>query len=436
MYIFAERFEGMKVNELRMSLIKLPSGARYPLLITTHGLPHRFATLFVTTQMHNAGRATNTNLSALSAIRTALQWAEGEAIDLYARFSGRQFLNPGEIETLCRSLSQAQRTASRRVGLMTKRRSLGNVAERSRARLGYAPETVASMTRYTRISYVAAYLKWLAVYSVEEQAKLVDDESMAQIREMEASLKAHRPHKRRGALSTLRRGLSEVQQNMLLDLVDPQSSDNPFADAVRARNGLIVQTLYQLGIRAGELLGLRIDDVDFRTNTVLVARRHGDPLDPRHQQPVAKTCDRRLPLADPLARQISHYVLQVRGKIRPAKRHPYLFVTHRRGPHWGSPLSIQGLCKVFVELQKACPEHFGSLTAHVLRHTANDRFSALMDKGRVPAAKEEKMRAYLMGWKEGSGTASTYTRRHVEDAAQKAALLLQAHKRKARVVQA
>jgi len=48
-----------------------------------------------------------------------------------------------------------------------------------------------------------------------------------------------------------------------------------------------------------------------------------------------------------------------------------------------------------------------------------------MDKRRVSSAEEEKIRSYLMGWKGGSGTASTYTRRHIERKAREAALLLQ-----------
>jgi hypothetical protein len=39
--------------------------------------------------------------------------------------------------------------------------------------------------------------------------------------------------------------------------------------------------------------------------------------------------------------------------------------------------------------------------------------------------KKRKCVLILMGWKEGSGTAGTYTRRHIENKAREAALLLQ-----------
>jgi hypothetical protein len=48
-----------------------------------------------------------------------------------------------------------------------------------------------------------------------------------------------------------------------------------------------------------------------------------------------------------------------------------------------------------------------------------------MDQRKVTPAEEEKMRSYLMGWKEGSGTAGTYTKRHIENRTKEAAIQLQ-----------
>ena len=41
--------------------------------------------------------------------------------------------------------------------------------------------------------------------------------------------------------------------------------------------------------------------------------------------------------------------------------------------------------------------------------------------------KQEQIRSYLMGWKQGSGTAMHYNKRFIEDKAQKAALTLQSN---------
>ena len=59
-----------------------------------------------------------------------------------------------------------------------------------------------------------------------------------------------------------------------------------------------------------------------------------------------------------------------------------------------------------------------NLTAHMLRHTWNDRFSELADADGMPEAVENLQRANLNGWVHGSKTAETYTRRHTRGAAQ------------------
>ena len=224
--------------------------------------------------------------------------------------------------------------------------------------------------------------------------------------------------------------MSEGSQQRLLELTRPNSNNNPFEHAVRQRNALIVHLLYDLGIRAGELLALKVSDFDFQRNEVVVARRHGDPTDPRANQPVLKTMDRRIALSAALSGEVSRYVMSERRRYPRARRHEFLLVTHQAGPFQGMPLSVKGLNKLFSTIQRADPETLGGLTAHVLRHTANDRLSAMWDAHGVRSPEEEKMRSYLMGWREGSGTAATYTRRHVEKKAREASLMLQRTPRK------
>jgi hypothetical protein len=48
-----------------------------------------------------------------------------------------------------------------------------------------------------------------------------------------------------------------------------------------------------------------------------------------------------------------------------------------------------------------------------------------MDANKVGEDAEKKARSYLMGWSETSGTAATYTRRHIRKKAQEVSLQLQ-----------
>jgi len=238
-------------------------------------------------------------------------------------------------------------------------------------------------------------------------------------------LRERRPQKIAKSRENARKGLTDQQQEILLNLITPKSGNNPFSIDVQIRNQLIILLLYHLGLRAGELLALRISDFDFQKNTLLVARRHDNASDSRTYQPVVKTFDRRIPLSNQLIKLVSDYVLGLRCKIKTAKQHDYLFVVHQIGTFLGQPLSLKGLAKIFQEIKNCSPNLLEHLTPHVLRHTANDRFSELMDKRGASPAEEDKMRSYIMGWKEGSGTAATYTRRHIEKKSREAALLLQ-----------
>ena len=409
----------------RIRVVKFADGERYPILTDTQGTPHWHATLFVTTQLRNNSKAANTIVANLAAVRDLLRWAARSAIDLEQRFATQNFLTEQEIEALCHAtvLPTAPQHLSpppvRRVPL-----NLESAWAPARKSARTEPQ-VAGTTKYKRITYVTTYLIWLAKRLVEREARQISEPTARRIQQMAATLRARRPQRTSHSTGKARQGLSEMQQQSLLELITPQAKANPFSTNVQQRNQLIVLFLYHLGIRSGELLSLRVDDLDLQGNCITIARRHDDIFDPRAHQPVAKTADRRVPISDALASKAAAYVLNDRRHVPGAKRHLYLFVTHRAGPFQGAPLSSAGLRKMFADLQSRRPEHLARLSPHLLRHTANDRFSALMDQGRVEPAREDKMRSYLMGWKEGSGTAAVYTRRHVEKAARLAALKLQ-----------
>lgn len=414
-------------NKCKVRFAKFADGERYPLLLDERGLPLWYPTLFTTTQFRNVSKAPNTMVAVLAALRVLMHWAQSSQIDLEHRFARRLFLNEQEMESLCSYLQTKdfENELQEKNIIRIKRRN-----EDSRGGIQLVESRVSSSTQYIRISYSAEYLKWLATRLVERDSGFVNTETLGQIQRMTGGLHMRRPLKTRNSTVNARKGLTENQQVMLLNLVERGSEMNPFSPKLQGRNQLIVSLLYYLGLRGGELLALRITDFDFQQNTMLVARRHDNPEDPRTYQPVAKTADRLIPLTESLVKLVSDYVFKERSCFPAAKQHDFLLVTHQGGSYQGHPLSIKALAKVFSEIQVAMPDISGSLTPHILRHTANDIFSDLMDSRKVNPAEEEKLRSYIMGWKEGSGTAATYTRRHTERKVKEAALLLQNHARK------
>jgi integrase len=360
--------------------------------------------------MRNAGKAPNTSHAACSAIRILLAWADSRRISLDERFRRQQFLTLAEAESLRNYLQsrvsiRVDTSASPRddtLPINTSRR-----LESARARLGATQNCVSNVTLYNRLTYITAFVKWLALHSSESHSAEVRPQIPSQSRIF------------------AKRGLSKEASTRLVQLTDATSEENPFEEFVRSRNELIILLLISLGMRSGELLALKVTGFAFQENEVVIPRRHGDPSDPRTDQPVAKTMDRRLPLTAQLTDAVFDYVMKERNHFPVAQKHAFLFVTHSPGKHQGAPLSKPGLDKVFAKIRKAAPDVLGGFTAHSLRHTANDNFSRLAERNKLSTAAEEKQRSYAMGWKDGSGTAPTYTRRYIEEQAKAAMLQLQ-----------
>lgn len=404
---------------IKLTRVKFESsGERYSMLIGSDGLPLWYPTLFATSQLRNAAKAPNTIEAHLNAIKLLIEWTNYHEIDLKQSFSTMKFLTVEQIESLCSYLKQDR---SQRVKSNVIRTRKAN-KERIRSNLTQ-PKMVAKQTYYLRLSYIADFLEWFAKRVLNERKIIISRDISHLISQMIRSLKARRPTRSVNQRNAPR-GLSESQRELLLSVCDPKSSNSPFPSKTRERDCLLVEILYQTGVRLGELLSIKISDLNFQENTLLIARRHDDVDDPRIKQPVAKTLDRLLPLSRGLSQRIHDYILKDRSLIKGANRHEFLFITYKSGPHCGTPLSTSAVYNIINRITSNI-DCLSELTPHILRHTWNDRFSEKADEQGLDQAEEEKLRSYLMGWKEGSGTSATYTRRHIEKEAHKVSLLLQ-----------
>ena len=412
----------MPVGRLRLQHVIFADGERFPMLIGKSGIPHAYPTLFITTQVRNAAKAPNTIAAVLSAIRSFLVWADLNNIDCERRFARREFLVDSEIESFL-AFSQSK-VINSKLPEVKKVVPLPRRTERARSTPVLSKAQVSAATHYIRLTYVAEYLEWYAKRLIGRGIRFIDTETLNQIKDMVNTILNRRPPKP-SQNQTPKKGLTKEAQARLREIVRPNSQWNPFKPKMQGRNQLIVELLLALGNRAGELLALKVNDFDFQRNEVLVARRHGDIEDPRPKQPVLKTMDRLLPLTESLTNAVYNYVIEERRKFNKARRHSFLLVTHQEGPFQGMPLSQKGLTKIFNAIREQDPKLLGDLSPHLLRHTVRNNFSELMDDLQVSEAEEEKMSSYQFGWKEGSGTAAKYTRRHIEQRARAAFLKLQ-----------
>ena len=345
-------------------------------------------------------------------------------ISLTQRMQDGRLLELGEIQELARqcrySLEHivAARESSAQPKVVPQLRRQGRKSFEKDAPL------VDSDTAAIRLMYVHRYLNWRTTdHALKLGASNPMRASFLEVAGLSLdALHGAFPRASGRAAHGEREGLDEDHLSMLLGAIAPESDANPWTGAhPQARNELIVRWLLELGIRRGELLGVRISDINFQTNEVLIARRADDSADPRKHQPNTKTNARLLPLGERLSRLTRSYVQGPRRAMKGARKHDFLFVANGTG----SPLTQAAVNKVFDVLRARVPGLPHDLSPHVLRHTWNDEFSKLMDETKVPEEREKQMRSRLMGWSDTSETAATYTRRHTRRKAKEASIALQ-----------
>lgn len=427
----------------RLSVHVLGDGERVPMLSDGRGLPLFFPTLFATAQLRNAGAAVNTIRNKLADIQVLLRWERLNGRDLIAEFAHGKFPSLSDIV----SIRDFAKLNMRGVPESSSKSALcsgntGVILDFPEARISKvsARPTVNPQQHYNRVSTIADYLEFCA--SVVTQHRNSPDIAQ-QIAQMAKSLRKHRP---RGLIkqlqddADLRSPPSHVVERFM-EVGAENSPQNPFRSPdVRLRNAIIFGLLRYTGMRRGELLSLRVDQFEFgHEPRVWIRRNQDDKHDSRRYQPVSKTKERPLPIPDELAEQIQRYIMQVRAKITPARKHPYLLVTHRKGTTWGKPLSLSSLSAlVFARMHAVDPE-FAQIHPHAFRHHFNYELSVSIDAINAAARKgvadapgttsisdgvEMDVRAFLNGHRSKASSA-IYNRRHIREKSDVAARAVQ-----------
>jgi integrase len=130
----------------------------------------------------------------------------------------------------------------------------------------------------------------------------------------------------------------------LFSILAPVEIKSFFRKSAKKQSNIPAITCF--GLRAGELLNLRIGDIDFAESTIAIRRRANDKTDPRVYQPLVKTCERKLIADTKLMFEISDYIMNDRRKIKNSNKHDFLFITYKEGKTQGQPISFSSYHKV------------------------------------------------------------------------------------------
>ena len=241
-------------------------------------------------------------------------------------------------------------------------------------------------------------------------------------------IKAASPGWKKTRINELK-GLTNRERDRLLDVMHPESAENPFAHAsLKLRNYIILLLGLDMGMRRSEMLLIKISDIHWDSRQLAVVNLEDQSIDPRTVAPQFKTHERRLVMSDDLYEAISEYESKYRYRklhkgASQARKHPFLLVAHRKNE--GKPLSIKAVDGVFPRVGKVAPE-LAHIHPHILRHDAvctmlesmREELDKLTPEDRTTQV--QKTLTWMFGWSPESNMPSLYGAKFWKEEADKA----------------
>lgn len=390
---------------LRIRDYKARDGNRFSLLIDTEGdgFPLYYPTAYVS--MCLASLTANTQRVNLYCLKKLYDWANEKKIDLDYRFATKKLLTMPEVDSLVQALSTntKERDGSRIRG----------------ARVGYFLDIL--------IKYLGwLFGNWITDSNTEENRRLIEHLQTALAERKPKSGSEARAKRRRIA-----KKLTDAADTALLELfrsfdeATPDSENEPMSNfqfGLALRNALALRTLYDTGMRVGELLGLRYSDFIPASGGehayLRIERNHDDAFDRRMNQPVAKTLGRTLAISDQLEQMLFTYMGTYRAEIPNVgfEDGSFIFVNHKSGENQGREIEISTFRSALAVIIRR-DSRLKGLHPHLLRHHWNYRFSHDCVKRGLSDQKAREEREHWMGWVSGSLSAYEYDLRKIQESA-------------------
>lgn len=378
----------------------LPSGERLPLLSWDgrHGVPDLSITRYTMTCLRPS-RVPNSMEIDLRGIGIGVAFCSARGLDLVERIARGTFLTSDELTALHETMRRGKRK-------------------------DIVSQTTASDRYHAFIRYIRWYAEPILARISERDDFLVAMRGLDDFRSRASVLGPNAENDAAKGNPGTRLGLTPEQRELFLRVIVPGAPENPFREDLQGRNYAILLSSYLLGWRAGEMLGVKIRDIDWRKNPVEVTihRRHDDPEDTRKRQPASKTRARILAFDESLASAVETWIKQrsKRDQFPLARRHPYLFVNED-----GEPFTHHGLSAIYERLRLCHSSLPKDLTTHVLRHDWNNRWVLDLQEQGVDSKEAERLQIHQMGWSDQTKMTSLYSQEAIADLANQKSVQLQ-----------
>lgn len=400
-------------------------GERLPLPLSAEGLGNGELTYYLLSRLREEGLQASTLEKKVRSLQVFEIWCRDHAVDIQKRARDFSFLSSAEILGL-KAFLQLPASAARKSAKVLPRGKIGPA------------------TAQERMQTIADYLCWLGEESLLGRGSSKAARYLAGERKLSAfKRKVKRVGKfRLGTHTETRLGLLPEQRELLLQIIQPGSPENPFHVSHQHRNFALMALYFEFGLRLAEPLTLRLvgthgrratvdlagsysreHGADINAPSICIVRNHDDPGDVRVKQPVVKTQGRLLFFSEGgiAFNAVKAWVEKHRpdrDRYPGAKRSPFLFISRktffdRRGREVAAPLSVRRASEIVAAIANSNPA-LESLTPHVLRHDWNDRWNELLAEKGFEWEECVREQEYAMGWSAHSSMPSVYGRRSIQ----------------------
>jgi integrase len=392
---------------------QIVNGARRKLLVQDC-IPVYYPNLYIT--MQHSGRALETTKKYLEHLVVLEQFLSFSSIDLISRLEQRphsQYLTDSELSRFVSDAGFRKETLAMKYAGMrlhpTAYKSVGKV---------HAQQRIEAVRDYLAFLYDK-----LGDHSTRYEA--VDDLK----KRINRKIKAARPAWKKTRIDEIK-GLTSQERSRLLEIMHPDSAENPFSDeAIRLRNWIMLLLGLDMGLRRSEMLLIKTSDIHWHSRQLVVVNIEDESLDPRKAAPQFKTNERMLQMTDDLYDALKVYEEKYRhrkprsGGKSQARRHPFLLVAHKRNE--GGPLSIKAVDGILSRVREIAPE-LAHVTPHILRHDAvytmlesmREELAAFTPEDRTTQV--QKTLTWMFGWSSGSDMPGKYGAKFWKEEADKA----------------
>ncbi|WP_028978175.1 tyrosine-type recombinase/integrase [Sporocytophaga myxococcoides] len=272
---------------------------------------------------------------------------------------------------------------------------------------------ISNQSNDSHLAAIKLFLRWCTIrYKCDKDIRFSIDENLA-------INYIHQSPKLRSY-----RSLKPDEVVIIRNHVLPNSPTNPYRESLQIRNFLIIELLYKTGMRLGELLTLKVNDLRKNEDYHYLRIRYkvNDIEDNRRIKPSIKNAysEREIGINQELYSLIEHYIKYNRKPKNKPLAHAYLITSER-----GNALSQNTLASLFKVLEMSLHTKgitFDiALTPHAFRHTFCELYlEYLIETLNIDMERAKDKLRECCGWSPNSVMPNFYASRYINKMANKA----------------